>query len=57
MTFGGESMNKTLNQFKKTIEDILRVKDVQSSPLLDPINKGKWSIREIVGHLYYSEMK
>lgn len=46
-------MNKTLNQFEKTTEDISRLKDVQSSQLLDPINEGKWSIREIVGHLYY----
>lgn len=46
-------MNKTLDQFEKTINAISNLKDVQSSLLLEPISKGKWSIREIVGHLYY----
>ncbi len=46
-------MDKTLNQFKQTIDEILKLKDVQEDQLLEPISLGKWSIREIVGHLYY----
>lgn len=46
-------MNKTLNQFEKTIEDISELRNVKDSQLLDPIREGKWSIREIIGHLYY----
>ncbi|QUW23583.1 DinB family protein [Sporosarcina sp. Marseille-Q4063] len=46
-------MNNTLNQFEQTVDQILRLNDVQAYLLLEPINLGKWSIREIVGHLYY----
>lgn len=46
-------MNKTLNQFSKTMEEILILKEVEESKLKEPIRSGKWSIREIIGHLYY----
>ena len=46
-------MKKLLKQYEETIEDIRQLKDVQESKLKEPISKGKWSIREIVGHLYY----
>ena len=49
----GGKMNKTLIQFEKNIDDISKLKDIQESQLLEPISKKKWSIREIVGHLYY----
>lgn len=42
-----------VKQFEGTIDDIQKLKDVQESQLNEPIAKGKWSIREIVGHLYY----
>ncbi|MFA1820211.1 DinB family protein [Virgibacillus oceani] len=47
------TMNKTLNEFEKTIGEISKLKNVENDRLLDPIQEGKWSIREIVGHLYY----
>jgi len=46
-------MNKPLKQFKQTADEILKLRDIQEYRLLEPINVGKWSIREIVGHLYY----
>lgn len=51
--FGGRVMNKTLHQFEKTIEEIIKLKDLEETELIEPISEGKWSIREIVGHLYY----
>lgn len=46
-------MDKILNEFEKTIEEISMLKEVQNAELLEPVHEGKWSIREIVGHLYY----
>lgn len=46
-------MTKALRQFEDTLDDIRELKHVQESLLKEPISKGKWSIREIVGHLYY----
>lgn len=46
-------MKKVLKQFEDTLEVIQKLKEVQESQLRDPISKGKWSIREIIGHLYY----
>ena len=46
-------MKKILLEFEETINAIKKLKDVQESQLIEPISKGKWSIREIVGHLYY----
>lgn len=46
-------MKKVVKQFEDTLQDIQKIKDVQESQLNDPISDGKWSIREIIGHLYY----
>ncbi|WP_368504992.1 DinB family protein [Alkalihalophilus sp. As8PL] len=46
-------MNKTLTQLGETVTVIANLKDQEDSQLLDPIKQGKWSIREIVAHLYY----
>lgn len=46
-------MKKTLDEFEETIDAIRDLKEVQESKLTEPISKEKWSIREIVGHLYY----
>ncbi|MCM3744308.1 DinB family protein [Sporosarcina luteola] len=46
-------MKKILEGFEETIDAIKKLKEVQESKLTEPISKGKWSIREIVGHLYY----
>lgn len=46
-------MKEILKQFEDTLDTIQKLKDVQESQLKEPISKGKWSTREIVGHLYY----
>ena len=46
-------MKKILKQFEDILDPIQKLKDVQESKLKEPISEGKWSIREIVGHLYY----
>ncbi len=46
-------MNKTLNQYGKTIDEVLKLTETSSIKLCEAISEGKWSIREIVGHLYY----
>ncbi|WP_233254228.1 DinB family protein [Salipaludibacillus keqinensis] len=46
-------MNKTLNQFEKMTDYILELKELPEERLCEPIKEGKWSIRQIVGHLYY----
>ncbi|WP_042149493.1 DinB family protein [Paucisalibacillus sp. EB02] len=46
-------MNKTLNQFIKTTEEINSLNEIEDSRLTEPIREGKWSIRDIVVHLYY----
>lgn len=46
-------MNKTLSQFEKMVDNILDLKEISEDKLSEPYKKGKWSIREIVGHLYY----
>ncbi|MGN8648055.1 hypothetical protein ACTNEO_18680 [Gracilibacillus sp. HCP3S3_G5_1] len=45
-------MNKTLSQFEKMVDNILDLKEISEEILSEPIREGKWSIREIVGHLY-----
>ncbi|WP_096186483.1 DinB family protein [Evansella halocellulosilytica] len=44
--------NNTLSHFEGTIVRILELKDVTESELCEPIREEKWSIREIVGHMY-----
>ncbi|MBC5636501.1 DinB family protein [Ornithinibacillus sp. BX22] len=46
-------MKKTFQQFEETITEVLALKDQKDSFLTNPISEGKWSIREIIGHLYY----
>ncbi|WP_026909197.1 DinB family protein [Paucisalibacillus globulus] len=46
-------MNKTLNSFNKIIDEIKNLKEVEVAYLTEPISEGKWSIREIIGHIYY----
>ncbi|WP_223701169.1 DinB family protein [Sutcliffiella deserti] len=46
-------MNKTLSQFEKMIGSIAELNGVSEERLREPIKEGKWSIIEIVGHLYY----
>ncbi|MDG5472300.1 DinB family protein [Jeotgalibacillus sp. ET6] len=46
-------MNKTIKQFEKAISFIEPLKKYPEAFLTEPIQDGKWSIREIAGHLYY----
>lgn len=46
-------MNKTLNQFEKMSDSIWELKETDETKLSEPVKEGKWSIRQIVGHLYY----
>ncbi|KMK78112.1 DinB family protein [Alkalihalobacillus pseudalcaliphilus] len=45
-------MNKTFKHFKEMITEVLPLKEEQAERLEAPIKEGKWSIREIVAHLY-----
>ncbi|XEC93809.1 DinB family protein [Paenibacillus tarimensis] len=44
---------KAIKSYGKTIEEISKLKEMDEHRLIVPIQEGKWSIREIIGHLYY----
>lgn len=44
---------KAFNQYENTIEEVMNLKELSQEKLLVPINEGKWSVKEIIGHLYY----
>ena len=46
-------MDKTIRQFEEIIDTIVELRDVSEARLCEPIKDGKWSIIQIVGHLYY----
>ncbi|KAB8129198.1 DinB family protein [Gracilibacillus oryzae] len=46
-------MNKTLSQFEKMVDRVTELKAIPEEKLSDPVKEGKWSIMQIVGHLYY----
>ncbi|MCR6107775.1 DinB family protein [Salipaludibacillus agaradhaerens] len=46
-------MNKTFSQFGKMGDSILKLKELPEDILSEPIKEGKWSIIQVVGHLYY----
>lgn len=50
---GGIRLNNTLRQFEEMIDHILQLKEVSEDKLREPIKEGKWSIVQIVGHLFY----
>ena len=52
MTKEEKCMNKTFKHFKEMITEVLPLKEEQAERLEAPIKEGKWSIREIVAHLY-----
>ena len=43
----------SLNQFGDVLNEFLQLKAIPEAILVEPIAEGKWSIREIVGHLLY----
>ncbi|MFF2093932.1 DinB family protein [Paenibacillus sp. NPDC058174] len=44
---------KSASSYEQSLEEFLKVKEAEESRLLEPIGEGKWSIRDIIGHLYY----
>lgn len=44
---------QTFIQFGQTVEELEKLKKYPETILTEPIAKGKWSIREIVGHMFY----
>lgn len=44
---------KSLISYMNTTKEIAILKENEEHILLNPIKEGKWSIREIIGHLYY----
>lgn len=46
-------MNKHLSEFEKVVDDVVDLKGISEEKLSEPIKEGKWSIIQIVGHLYY----
>jgi len=45
--------NKAALNYGQTAEEILKYKEFGEQRLLEPISEGKWSVKEIIGHLYY----
>jgi hypothetical protein len=45
--------NKLFKDYEYTIHEVRKLKDIPEAALLNPIQLGKWSIREIIGHLFY----
>jgi hypothetical protein len=45
--------NKLFKDYEDTIHEVRKLKDIPEAALLNPIQLGKWSIREIIGHLFY----
>ncbi|NHN35640.1 DinB family protein [Paenibacillus agricola] len=39
--------------YEKSTEEISKLKGIDEQRLLEPIKEGKWSVKEIIGHLYY----
>ncbi|PAE19088.1 DinB family protein [Robertmurraya siralis] len=46
-------MKEIFRKFEDTAAEILKLNEKSEAVLCDPIYEGKWSIRDIVGHLYY----
>ncbi|ADU32256.1 DinB family protein [Evansella cellulosilytica] len=46
-------MKKTFKEFASACEEVLKLQGVPEEKLCEPIQEGKWSVREIIGHLYY----
>ncbi|WP_042163105.1 DinB family protein [Paenibacillus gorillae] len=45
--------SKAILSYQVTTAEIARLREIEASKMLGPIKEGKWSIREIIGHLYY----
>jgi uncharacterized damage-inducible protein DinB len=45
--------NKLFVDYENAIFEVLKLKEIPESSLLKPIQEGKWSVRDIIGHLFY----
>jgi uncharacterized damage-inducible protein DinB len=45
--------NKLIVDYENAIPQVLKLKEIPESSLLKPIQEGKWSVRDIIGHLFY----
>jgi uncharacterized damage-inducible protein DinB len=45
--------NKLFVYYENAIFEVLKLKEIPESSLLKPIQEGKWSVRDIIGHLFY----
>ncbi|GGP12118.1 DinB family protein [Oceanobacillus neutriphilus] len=46
-------MGKVFTEYSKTIDEVSRLKEADEQILVTPIKEDAWSIREIIGHMYY----
>lgn len=46
-------MSKVFTEYSKTIDEVSRLKEADEQILVTPIKEDAWSIREIIGHMYY----
>ncbi|WP_282942077.1 DinB family protein [Paenibacillus sp. RC67] len=44
---------KAIISYQDTTKEIALLKEIEVHKMLNPIKEGKWSIREIIGHLHY----
>ncbi|NQX58016.1 DinB family protein [Paenibacillus qinlingensis] len=42
-----------VRNYGKIIEELARFKELDEPRFLEPISEGKWSAKEIIGHLFY----
>jgi len=45
--------SKAALNYGQTADEILKYKEFDEQRLLEPIGEGKWSVKEIIGHLYF----
>ncbi len=43
----------SITQYKDNLEEIMDLASLPEDKLLAPIQEGKWSIKEIIGHIFY----
>ncbi|GEN86224.1 DinB family protein [Oceanobacillus sojae] len=46
-------MSKVFTEYRKTIDEVSKLKEADEQILITPVKENAWSIREIIGHMYY----
>ncbi|MFD1413222.1 DinB family protein [Oceanobacillus jeddahense] len=46
-------MSKVFTEYSKTVDEVSKLKELDEQTLVTPIKENAWSIREIIGHMYY----